>query len=71
MRLLLGFLSFSWTALLILPNQPTILANEIVWGTAVALEGIRLGITIMLHAGRCGQHHNDPTVANGLPVLFL
>src|SRR5689334_20951448 len=48
-RLLLAFLSFSWLALLILPSQPSVIFNEAVWGTAVALEGIRLGITVMLH----------------------
>ena len=59
-RLLLAFLSFSWLALLILPPPPGIVLNEVVWGTAVALEGIRLGITIMLHANRGGQRHSQP-----------
>jgi len=59
-RLLLAFLSFSWLALLILPSQPSVMLNEAVWGTAVAFEGIRLGITIMLHVGRRSQQHNPP-----------
>jgi hypothetical protein len=50
-RLLLALLSFAWLAMLILPPHPSIFFNEAVWGIAVALEGIRLGITIMLHAG--------------------
>jgi hypothetical protein len=53
-RLVLAFLSFSWLAMLILPSHPSILLNEAVWGAAVAMEGIRLGITIMLHSRRCG-----------------
>jgi hypothetical protein len=59
-RLALGFLSFSWLAMLILPSQPSIMLNQAVWGTAIALEGIRLGITIMLHASHPGQQHNQP-----------
>jgi hypothetical protein len=59
-RLVLAFLSFSWLALLILPSQPSVMLNEAVWGTAVALEGIRLGVTVMLHVGRRGQQHNPP-----------
>lgn len=59
-RLLLAFLSFAWLALLVLPSQPSVLLNEAVWGTAVALEGIRLGITIMLDAGRRGPQQNQP-----------
>jgi hypothetical protein len=51
-RLFLAFLSFAWLALLILPAHPSIMLNEAIWGTVVALEGVRLGITIMLHAGR-------------------
>jgi hypothetical protein len=59
-RLALGLLSFSWLAMLILPSQPSIMLNEAVWGIAIALEGIRLGITIMLHASHRGQQHNQP-----------
>ena len=54
-RVLLAFLSFAWLALLILPADPSIRFNEVVWGSAIALEGIRLGITIMFHAKGCGQ----------------
>jgi hypothetical protein len=59
-RLLRAYLSFSWLALMILPSQPSVMFNEAVWGTAVALEGIRLGITVMLHVGLRGQRHNPP-----------
>ncbi len=50
-RLILAFLSFAWLAQLVLPAHPTILTNEAVWGSAVVIEGIRLGISIMLHVG--------------------
>jgi hypothetical protein len=59
-RLLGAFLSFAWLATILLPDHPSILFNEAVWGSAVALEGIRLGITIMLHVGRRGQQHKPP-----------
>jgi hypothetical protein len=59
-RLLLAFLSFSWLALLILPAHPSVALNEAVWGTAVAFEGVRLGITTMSHAGSGGRQHNEP-----------
>jgi hypothetical protein len=59
-RLLLAFLSFGWLAQLVLPAHPSILVNEMVWGSAVAVEGIRLGITIILHFSGRGQQHNPP-----------
>ncbi|HEX8340901.1 MAG TPA: hypothetical protein VF624_08340 [Tepidisphaeraceae bacterium] len=59
-RLLLAFLSLIWLAFLVLPAQPSILLNEVVYGFAVAFEGVRLGLTIMLHVERRRQQHNHP-----------
>jgi hypothetical protein len=49
-RIAFGLLSFSWLATLILacsPSHPRL--SEMVWLSAATLEGVRLGITLMLH----------------------
>ncbi|HEX8322269.1 MAG TPA: hypothetical protein VF595_00025 [Tepidisphaeraceae bacterium] len=59
-RLVLALLSLIWLAWLILPPRPSVFLNEIVYGAAVAFEGVRLGLTIMLHVGRRQQQHHHP-----------
>lgn len=59
-RLALAFLSLIWLALLILPPQPSVAINEMIYGAAVAFEGVRLGLTIMLHIQHRRQQHNQP-----------
>jgi len=50
LRIAFGLLSFSWLATLILacsPSHPRL--SEMVWLSAATLEGVRLGIILMLH----------------------
>ena len=47
-RVALAFLSFTWLADLVAPNSSPAAFHEAVWVSAVALEGVRLGLTIML-----------------------
>lgn len=50
LRIAFALLSFAWLAdfaLVLLPSGPRL--DEAVWLVAIVLEGVRLGITIMLH----------------------
>lgn len=57
-RFMLAFLSLIWLALLILPPQPSVRLSEAVYGVAFAFEGLRLGLTIMLHVEGRRQQRN-------------
>ena len=49
-RIAFAIMSFAWLAELILalsPSHPRL--HEMVWLSAIALEGVRLGVTLMLH----------------------
>jgi hypothetical protein len=59
-RVALAFLSFTWLAEFLAPNSASIPLHEAVWVSAVAVEGIRLGLTIMLNLRGPGQQHNQP-----------
>ncbi len=63
-RIVLAFLSFAWLAELILPLSPSMLFHELVWISAIALEGIRLGLTIMMHYHR-RRRPDQPPLSSG------
>ena len=67
-RILLAFLSFSWLAFLLLPTQASVMQHQAVWVPVVALEGIRLGITVMLHLGLRG-HQPGSTINSNVAAL--
>jgi hypothetical protein len=48
-RIALAFLSFGFVAELLLLGQPSAQFGEAVWMSIVAIEGLRLGLTMMLH----------------------
>jgi hypothetical protein len=48
-RIALAFLSLTWLAELIEPAHATLRAHEMVWMSIIAVEGVRLGVTIILH----------------------
>lgn len=58
-RLALGFLSLAWVAWALLPNDPSIIVSQSIWGIAATLEGIRLGLTVGIHAEM--QKENQPS----------
>lgn len=68
-RVALAFLSFGWLAQLVLPQNPSIQLHEAVWVSAVALEGVRLGISIMLHRGDRSQRHDPPPWTSRVPSI--
>ena len=48
-RIALSFMSLGIVAEIILPSSPSIVLNQAVWMFCAALEGVRLGLTIVLH----------------------
>jgi hypothetical protein len=48
-RIGLSFMSLGFVAQILLPPNPSAVFNEAVWMSCAATEGIRLGLTIMLH----------------------
>ena len=48
-RIALAFMSLGFVAEIILPSNPSTMLNEAVWMSCAALEGVRLGLTVMLH----------------------
>jgi hypothetical protein len=55
-RIVFALFSLTFVAKLILPEDPSVLLSEGVWMSCAAIEGIRLGLTIMLHReSRLGQ----------------
>jgi hypothetical protein len=64
-RVALAFLSFAWLAELVAPNSSPVQFHEAVWVSAVAIEGIRLGLTIMLQLRGPGHQHNQPLLWTG------
>jgi hypothetical protein len=59
-RVALAFLSLTLLAQLLAPIGAPVQFHEVVWVSAVGVEGIRLGLTIMLQARGPRQQHNHP-----------
>jgi hypothetical protein len=57
-RIAFAFLSFMWLAKLVTPAQASAAFTQAVWMSAIALEGIRLGLTIN-RGRRLSLHHLD------------
>jgi len=48
-RIAFALFSLAFVARLILPEDPSVILNEAVWMSCASIEGVRLGLTIMLH----------------------
>jgi hypothetical protein len=59
-RAALEFFSLGWLATMVLPAHASLLVHEFVWMCTAALEGLRLGLTIMIHRE---LHHSQAVPA--------
>ena len=62
-KIALALLSFAWLAQIILPADPSMLFHQSIWIAAVAVEGVRLGLTIMVHRQLRARCATDVTIS--------
>jgi hypothetical protein len=62
-RIALAFLSFGWVADLMLTGHSSAQFAEAVWMSIVAIEGLRLGMTMMLHYASARKELACPSIS--------